>query len=279
MKKLLIITTLFIGLMAFWNIYASTWETIELVIPDDLSLTKRYILEEVKNLRIELESLRREMQIEMNKKQIETIDKALSYSANTVNYFFILITIAIMGIWIFWWKSIKDMKNRWSNSFEKEVQKSIFESQKKLQELEKEQLRQSKRTLLDQENIMKKQESAYLWSQYNREESLRDKFKILEEISELEIEDEFLEIQKEKSHLYVWLEMWDKALHVCENALEDYENETTFILNQAISLLMLEEKDAALKSIHDVLILDPGLKDDLLENELLVSIKKEILEL
>jgi hypothetical protein len=95
------------------------------------------------------------------------------------------------------------MKNRWSNSFEKEVQKSIFESQKKLQELEKEQLRQSKRTLLDQENIMKKQESAYLWSQYNREESLRDKFKILEEISELEIEDEFLEIQKEKSHLYV----------------------------------------------------------------------------
>jgi hypothetical protein len=38
------------------------------------------------------------MQIEMNKKQIETIDKALSYSANTVNYFFILITIAIMGI-------------------------------------------------------------------------------------------------------------------------------------------------------------------------------------
>jgi hypothetical protein len=73
--------------------------------------------------------------------------------------------------------------------------------------------------------------------------------------------------------------MWDKALHVCENALEDYENETTFILNQAISLLMLEEKDAALKSIHDVLILDPGLKDDLLENELLVSIKKEILEL
>jgi hypothetical protein len=69
---------------------------MELTIPKELDLTKRYILEEVKNLRIEVESLRREMQIEINKKQIETIDKALSYSANTVNYFFIIITLTIM---------------------------------------------------------------------------------------------------------------------------------------------------------------------------------------
>ena len=279
MKKIVNIVILFVWIITFWNVYANTWDNIDLIIPDELDLTKRYILEEVKNLRIELESLRREMQVEMNKKQIETIDKALSYSANTVNYFFILITLTIMWVWIFWWKSIKDVKNRWSNSFEKEVEKSIFESQSKLQELEKEQIRQSKQTLLDQEYIMKKQESGYLWSQYNREESLRDKFKLLEEISELEIEEETLSIQKEKSHLYIWLEMWEKALQVSTNWLEEFEHETTFILNQAIALLMLEKKDDGLKAIHDLIILDPGLKDDILENELLASVKKEILEL
>lgn len=279
MIKILKIVILLLGVINIWNTDANTWRNMELTIPKELDLTKRYILEEVKNLRIEVESLRREMQIEINKKQIETIDKALSYSANTVNYFFIIITLTIMWIWIFWWKSIKDVKNRWSNNFEKKVEKSIFESQRKLQELEKEQVRQSKQTLLDQENIIKKQESGYLWSQYNREESLRDKFKLLEEISELEIEEETLSIQKEKSNLYIWLEMWDKALQVSTNALKEFEHETTFILNQAIALLMLDQKDDAIKAIHDLIILDPGLKDDVLENELLSSVKKEILEL
>ena len=279
MNKIVKILVLLVWIISFGSVYSNTWNTTQLIIPDELDLTKRYILEEVKNLRIEVESLRREMQIEMNKKQIETIDKALSYSANTVNYFFILITLTIMGVWIFGWKSIKDVKNRWSNSFEKEVEKSLFEWQSKLQELEKEQMRQSEEILLNQENIKKKQESGYLWSQYNREESLRDKFKLLEEISELEIAEEELSIQKEKSNLYAGLEMWEKALQTSINSLELFENETTLMLNQSIAHLMLEEKEEALKVINEILSLDPGLKDDILENELLSSIKKEILEL
>ena len=51
------------------------------------------------------------------------------------------------------------------------------------------------------------------------------------------------------------------------------------MLNQSIAHLMLEEKEEALKVINEILSLDPGLKDDILENELLSSIKKEILEL
>lgn len=257
------------------NIYANTGSG-ELIIPENLDFTKRYMLEEMKNLRIELEAIRREMQIEMNKKQIETIDKALSYSANTVNYFFVLITIAIMAIGIFWWKSIRDVKNRWNNSFEKEIQKSIYESQRKLQDLEKEQIRQSQKALLDQKNIMKKQESWYLWSQYNREESLREKLRLLEQISELSIEDELLSIQKEKSHLYIGLEMWEKALNVCEDSLEAFENETTFLINQAIATLMLWEREEAVKVIHDAFVLDPGLKEDIIDSELLKPIKKEM---
>ena len=126
-------------------------------------------------------------------------------------------------------------------------------------------MRQSEEILLNQENIKKKQESGYLWSQYNREESLRDKFKLLEEISELEIAEEELSIQKEKSNLYVGLEMWEKALQTSINSLELFENETTLMLNQSIAHLMLEEKEEALKVINEILSLDPGLKDDILE--------------
>jgi hypothetical protein len=89
---------LFLFLLIFCAPTFAATQQEDLIIPDELDLTKRYILEEVKDIRIELETLRREYQIELNKKQIETIDKALSYSANTVNYFFIILTLAIMSI-------------------------------------------------------------------------------------------------------------------------------------------------------------------------------------
>ena len=70
MNKIVKILVLLVWIISFGSVYSNTWNTTQLIIPDELDLTKRYILEEVKNLRIEVESLRREMQIEMNKKQI-----------------------------------------------------------------------------------------------------------------------------------------------------------------------------------------------------------------
>jgi hypothetical protein len=69
----------------------------ELIIPDDINWTQRFILTELKELRIQLESTRRELNEELNSRELSSVDRALSYNANTVNFFWIIITIAVTG--------------------------------------------------------------------------------------------------------------------------------------------------------------------------------------
>jgi hypothetical protein len=76
------------------NTVKNTNENI--IIPDEINWTDRFILTELKELRIAQEEVKREIYTELQNRQIETVDKALSYSANTVNFFFVFITIIVM---------------------------------------------------------------------------------------------------------------------------------------------------------------------------------------
>ena len=49
---------------------------------------ERYVLDELKNLRTEMQGMRAELLREVVNRQLEAIDKAISYSSNTVTYFF-----------------------------------------------------------------------------------------------------------------------------------------------------------------------------------------------
>jgi hypothetical protein len=68
----------------------------KIVVPEEITWTDRFILTELKELRIGQEEVKREIYTEIQNRQLETVDKALSYSANTVNFFFVFITIVLM---------------------------------------------------------------------------------------------------------------------------------------------------------------------------------------
>jgi len=91
MKRILLICFFFLSFSSFVNA-----EEVKTNIPDEINLTDRFILSEMKELRIDHETLKRELFREVHDSEIEAIDKALSYSANTVNFLFVLITIIIM---------------------------------------------------------------------------------------------------------------------------------------------------------------------------------------
>ncbi|MEA3387082.1 MAG: hypothetical protein U9Q66_01515 [Patescibacteria group bacterium] len=91
MKKILLLCFLFLSFSSFVNA-----EEVKTHIPDEISWTERFILSEMKELRTAQETLKRDLFREVQDREIEAIDKALSYSANTVNFLFVLITIIIM---------------------------------------------------------------------------------------------------------------------------------------------------------------------------------------
>ena len=97
----------------FWNTDASLAEETGswLIIPENIDITKRYILSEMKDLRVSLETLKREVFVELQAKEIWAIDKALSYSSNAVSFFSILITILVTSMWIVGWKTISESQH------------------------------------------------------------------------------------------------------------------------------------------------------------------------
>lgn len=117
----------------------------------------------MKELRTELERTRRELNTELNQRELSSVDRALSYNANTVNFFWIIITIAVTGFGLLGYRTMKDVKENFSSKFEKEVQKRVREEQKKLEvfmrKFENDQLKQSHEILKNQESIQKQQEA------------------------------------------------------------------------------------------------------------------------
>ena len=73
---------------------------------------------------------KREIYSEIQNREIEAVDKALSYSANTVNFLFVFITIIIMWFWVVGWRTIGDIKQSTKESMDRETKKIITNFQK-----------------------------------------------------------------------------------------------------------------------------------------------------
>lgn len=260
----------------------ASWSGTELVIPDDINWTQRFILTELKELRIQLESTKRELNEELNTRELASVDRALSYNANTVNFLWIIITIAVTGFWLVGWRTMKDVRENLTNNFEKEVQKRVKEEHKKLEtfmkKFEQEQLKQSSDILRNQEFIQKKQETWYFWSRYNREENLTSKLDLLEKIWNLWLEEDVILILIERSGIYLELALWDKVIESSEKWLEISADNTTLLYNKASALVMLEKIESAVKVLSNVIAVNPSMKEEILEDPMFENIQSELEE-
>ncbi len=295
MKNILVLFTICFGVFFFQGASAfqpedelqfvreidtASWS--QLIVPDDINWTQRFILNELKELRIQLESTRRELNEELNQRELATVDRALSYSGNTVNFLWLIITMAVTGFWLVGWRTMKDVRENLTTNFEKEVQKRVKAEQRKLEEFmkkfEQDQLQQSQDILKNQEFIQQKQEAWYLWSQYNREENPSSKLDLLEKIAFIGLEEDEILIHTEKSGIYLELALWDKVIESADKWLEISGDNTTLLYNKASALVMLEQKDEAVKVLSNVIWVNPSMKDEILEDVMFENIQSDLEE-
>lgn len=254
----------------------------EIIVPEDINWTQRFILTELKELRTQLESTRRELNQELNARELASVDRALSYNANTVNFFWIIITIAVTGFGLVGWRTMKDVKENFSEKFEKQVQKRVKEEQKKLEqfmiEFKHEQMKQSEDILKNQEFIQQKQEAGYFWSQFNREENPSASLELLEKISNIWLEEDELFVNIERSWIYLELALWDKVLESVEKWLEISPDNSSLLYNKASALVMLEESEEAVKVLSNIIWVNPAMKEEILEDPMFENIQSELEE-
>jgi tetratricopeptide (TPR) repeat protein len=249
MKKIILFLSVF--MFTTLNAYGNTGNVI---VPGDTSWTDRFILTELKELRIWLESTKREIYSEIQARQIETVDKALSYSANTVNFLFVLITIIVMWFWVVGWRTIWEIKQSTKESMDRETKKIITNFQKKIVELEKEQ----------QINV--------LWRQFNLSDSDVEKLDILDKIHKLKPDSQSILIERWNIYLSMWL--FEQVIENSDQILSSdwLENQTHALYNRICSYLNIWEIDKAVSDINHLLQLSPEYKDIILESDHLSSV-------
>lgn len=260
MKKIII--GLFIFTFYFSTVLWATEKNVEvskteaIIIPTDLSHTERFFISELKDLRSALESLKREIFIEIQAKEIWSIDKALSYSSNAVSFFSILITILVTSIWIVWWKTISDLKKWIKESMDRETQKIINNFQEKILELEKEQ----------KINI--------LWRQFNSSESDKEKLLILDKIYTLNPGSQYALIERSNIYLSMWL--YEKVIEITSIIIssERRKHLNHALFNRAAAYSQLEKIDNAINDLLSLLQIAPDYKDNILENKYFESMIK-----
>lgn len=284
--------------LVFWALLPCAWANTEneqfaseiktasgtqLVVPEDISWTQRFILTELKELRIQLESLKREINEDLNARELATVDRALSYSGNTVNFLWLIITMAMAGFWLVGWKTMKDVRENLTANFEKEVQKNVRSQQKKLEEFmekfEADQLSQSAEILKNQEYLHKKQEAAFYWSQFNREDDSVKKLELLDKVASVWMENDEIFILLEKASIYIGLWLWDKALEAAQKWLDIESENTSLLYSKSQALVMLEDKEEALKVVNNILVIKPWMLEEFVEDAIFENLKEEIMEL
>lgn len=235
MKKIILVFILMF--YASQSVFAETGNRVFswwIVIPKEMNFTERFIITELKDLRVDLESQKREIYNDIQQRDIGIIDKALSYNANTVNFFFIFMTVIIAWIWMLGWKTLSDIKRATKESMEKETWKIINDFQNKIKELEKEQ----------KVNI--------LWRQFNILDNEKEKLEVLNSISKLNPNSNYERI--ERSNIYLSMSLFSEVINITTKVLSNGSSKHKWqaYFNRACAYNQLWEEE---KSISDLKIL------------------------
>lgn len=147
---------------------------------------ERYVLDELKLLRVDMAAQRVELIQQVVDREIESIDRGVTYSTNTVTYFFYLIAASCSVLVLVGWRSIVDIKERVRSLADEAIHKLVQEYEERLIVIEQ-QLNQRTRNIEknlveNREEIELTREMQSLWLRAGQENNPQDKILIYDQI-------------------------------------------------------------------------------------------------
>lgn len=178
---------------------------------------ERYMLDEIRNLRIDMERGHREMAAEIVDRELGAADKAVSYATNTVTYFFYLIAAVSSALVLIGWNSIRDIKDKVHKVANEQVAELIEEYEKRLRTIEKQLKQETAHIESNREEITLTQEIHSLWLRASQESSPAGKIAIYDQILTLRKDDIEAITYKADAALDQNEPQW--AINLCHHAL------------------------------------------------------------
>lgn len=242
---------------------------------------ERYMLDELRQLRIDLSNQRVDLTQQILDRDLGVADKAISYSSNTVTYFFYLIAAVSSVLVIVGWTSIRDIRDKVHSAADKEVQRLVDAYEDRLRGIEKQLTQKSQRIDQNREAIERNQEVHALWLRAAQEHSGHARIALYDEILKLRPADSEAITYKADAALELGEPQWAKNL--CHQALEKDPEYGHAHYQLACANVALGNYDEAVSGIARALTLSESIAEDVLHDPALESLRqypafKELME-
>lgn len=248
---------------------------------------ERYVLDEIKSLRIEQAANKQELTQKILDREHKSVDRAVSYATDTITYFFYLIATATSVLVLVGWSSVRDIKDRVHSLADEEISKLIHEYEKRLATIENQLQQKTRHIKQNRDEIELTQEVQSLWLRAQQDSSYTNKISIYDDILKLRHDD--CEALTYKADAVLELDEPQWAANLCHQALKiDPENSHAFYqlacahtamkhFDEALNFLAeaVTRRDSYLEAVHDDPALEPLVNDEMFK-ELATLLNKPV---
>ncbi|WP_444957693.1 TPR end-of-group domain-containing protein [Microbulbifer sp. ZKSA002] len=223
---------------------------------------ERYMLDEIKQLRIDQANAKQELIQQIVDREHNSVDRAVAYATDTVTYFFYLIAAATSILVLVGWRSFQDIKERVHSLADEEISKLVQEYEKRLEVIEKQLQQKTQHIEENREEIELTQEVQSLWLRAQQESSVANKIAIYDEILRLRHED--VEALTYKADAVLELNEPQWAANLCHQALGiDPDNSHAFY-QLACAHTAMGQFDEALRYLAEAIKRRESYRDEIL---------------
>ncbi|MBM9513042.1 tetratricopeptide repeat protein [Desulfogranum marinum] len=226
---------------------------------------ERYVLDELKQLRIGQQELEVRVTEKVAGAKLEASDRAIRYTADTTNNIFYIITAAATMLVLFGWKSVRDVRASMEDITTKKISELVEEYEKRLAEIEKKMRKRSEQILTNQEQIALTNNIHSLWMRAGLEKSEQEKINIYDQILELRPDDVEVLTYKADALLEIGEKKW--ALSLANQALEHDNEYSLAYWQRACAKSEIGFVDEAVEDLETAIDLSDTLKEEVAEEK------------
>lgn len=226
---------------------------------------ERYVLDELKQLRIGQQQLEIRVTEKVAAAKLEASDRAIRYTADTTNNIFYIITAAATMLVLFGWKSVRDVRASMEVITTQKISQLVEEYEQRLAEIEKKMRKRSEQILTNQEQIALTNNIHSLWMRAGLEKSEQEKINIYDQILELRPDDVEVLTYKADALLEIGEKKW--ALSLADQALELDNEYSLAYWQRACAKSETGLLDEAVEDLETAINLSDTLKEEVAEEK------------
>jgi tetratricopeptide (TPR) repeat protein len=235
-------------------------------------LIERYIIDELKDLRMENMKLKNEVEKRISRAEVEQTDRAARYITDTIGNMFYLIAAATSILIFAGWNSLRDIRRKTEEIVESRLDAITQKYNAQMQTLQDTLTQQSKKILDNQNKIYNTQYIHSLWMRSNLETNPQSRIDLYDEILKVNTND--AEVYAYKADAVLDMDEYEWALNLSNKALEIDPEYGYAYWQRSCANAVLGNKREAIEDLQTAIEKSPQLRDEIDDEVLFENIKE-----